>query len=268
MGKSGTEYIWRGLAIGLTAFLLYKEAKIERLRADLRRLESRSLACKAAEPTLPSAVNPAGVAHEPVAVATAAPAVTGPAAVGPGVAAPVVAAKTPQQEFAVRARLSNIEKFVPLTEDTRARLTEKFEAEVRDPNAQTEPLESIIGQEQATFYRAEVKKAFVKARDEEVEKEVLLLGRNLALSTDQQRRLREVYVNVEQQLDELYGDPEQRYRFKGTMEERMKRMMETTRYRREQLADALKGVLTPEQYEAYLKEVDGSAEGELGVWHQ
>ena len=157
---------------------------------------------------------------------------------------------------------------MPLTEDTRARLTEKFEAEVRDPNAQTEPLENIIGQEQANFYRAEVKKAFVKVRDEEVEKEVLLLGRNLALSSDQQKRLREVYVGVEQQLDELYGDPEQRYRFKGTMEERMKRMMETTRYRRDQLAEALKGVLTPEQYEAYLKEVDSSAEGELGVWHQ
>ena len=268
MGKSGTEYLWRGLAIGLTAFLLYKEAKIERLRADLRRLESRSVGCKTSEASRPTAGNPSVVATEPLAAATAGPNGTGPAVAAPAVTVPVVATKTPQQEFAVRAKLSNIEKFVPLTEDTRARLTEKFEAEVRDPNAQTEPLESIIGQEQASFYRAEVKKAFVKVRDEEVEKEVLLLGRNLALSNDQQRRLREVYTSVEQQLDELYGDPEQRYRFKGTMEERMKRMMETTRYRREQLAEALKGVLTPEQYEAYLKEVDSSAEGELGVWHQ
>ncbi len=260
MGKRAVNFVWQGVAIGLTALLVYKESEIEQLRSELRAIPTHV--------PVPSCEVPK-VAPPPAAtLAAAAP--TAVPELSPVSPAPVVSPPAPskEKEFAVRAKLSNIEKFVPLTEDTRARLTEKFTAEVNDPNAQTESLENIIGQEQANFYRAEVKKAFVKVRDEELDKEVLLLGRNLALSAPQQQRLRDVYVAVEQQIDELYGDPEQRYRFKGTMEERLKRMMETSRYRRDQLAEALKGVLTAEQYEAYLKEEAASAEGELGVWHQ
>ena len=267
MDEKRVRWAWQAVAIGLTAYLFVQASETSRLEAEVKRLHvlNETERCK---PTAKIETPPTATGRSAEELAPPQPSPlpsTLPAAV------PTVAeddSQSKEQAFAVRAKISNIEKFVPLTDDTRTRLERKFETEVTDRSATTETLEDILGAEQANFYRAEVKKTFLKVRDEEVEKEVLLLGRNLALSSDQQRMLRDTYIGVEQQLDALYGDPEARYRFKGTMEERMKRMVEASRYRRDQLASALKGILTAEQYEAYLKEAESSAEGDFTVWHQ
>jgi hypothetical protein len=169
---------------------------------------------------------------------------------------------------AVRWKVSAIEKFVPLSDDQRQRLTEKFEKEAVAPvgaETDTQSLEDIVGEENARFYRQQVKAAFQRVQDEEIDREVVWLSRQLALSQDQERSMRSVFEVVEREIDqdgEEGGKQEAR-----TPQERVKAMVEENRKRTELRNEQLKPVLSPEQYEAYLRTQAESPAADVELFH-
>ena len=161
-------------------------------------------------------------------------------------------------------RVSAIEKFVPLTEDQKDRLMAKFKAESTDPDSSIakEELDSIIGEESARVYRDAVRQAFVNARNEEIEKEVLLLSRKLALTPEQESGVRTVYQSVEQ---EAAAEHEEQGNLTG--EERLQKMIARNQERSKRLSELLKPLLTPEQYTAYAQYQSDSPDSDLEVFH-
>src|SRR5690606_26844475 len=84
-------------------------------------------------------------------------------------------------EQKIRAKISAISKFVPIDQSQIERLREKFTLENDPNNTSAESLEAIIGQENANFYKEQRKKAFDRATQIAIEKEVLYVARRLAL---------------------------------------------------------------------------------------
>lgn len=172
-------------------------------------------------------------------------------------------------EEATKWRVSAIEKFVPLTEDQKRRLSEKFVEEGRssDGEADTESLEDILGEESASYYRQQVKSAFQRVQDEETEKEVVWVSRQLSLSPAQERGVRDVYVRVEQQVRREQQQGAQHGETPKSPQDRVKQMVRESRLRNELRSSMLKDVLTPEQYEAYMRSESESAASEMEVFH-
>jgi signal recognition particle GTPase len=176
--------------------------------------------------------------------------------------------ETSQQEV-ISWRISAIEKFVPLSEEQRSRLSAKFEEEQRAKAAGEEPhseaLEEILGQENASFYRNQVKAAFQRMESEENEKEVVWLSRQLTLSDVQEQSMRSVFSSVEQTIEREQGATQNMAA--GSPQERVKRMIAENKRRSELRAEQLKPILSPEQYQAYLRSQAESSASDVEVFH-
>jgi hypothetical protein len=138
-------------------------------------------------------------------------------------------------EEATKWRVSAIEKFVPLSEDQKHRLSEKFMEEGRssDGEADTESLDDILGEESASYYRQQVKSAFQRVQQ----------------------------VRREQQQGPPHGEAPK------SPQDRVKQMVRESRLRNELRSSMLKDVLTPDQYQAYMRSESESAASEMEVFH-
>lgn len=181
----------------------------------------------------------------------------------PDMAATSVADKSEQERReALTWKVSAVEKFVPLTDEQKLRLQKKYEAEAKGgvEGAETDTLEDIIGQENATFYRQQVKAAFQKVRDEELNKEVVWLARQLNLSAPQEQAVQQAFQAIETQLA-------QDQRATASSHDRVKSMIEEDRKRNELRGAQMKELLSPEQYQAYAKSQAESSSSDVEVFH-
>lgn len=162
------------------------------------------------------------------------------------------------RQAAATARVSAIAKFVQLTDDQRERLAEKFKREAQG-DSETESLEAIIGEENVTFYRNQVARAFDRARDESIEKEMLYLSRKLSMSRAQEAAVFTAMRDAEKNVDEELRD--------RTFSGKLERMLAEERLKQERISDALKGILSPEQYQAYLRNLSESSATDFTSLH-
>jgi len=160
-------------------------------------------------------------------------------------------------------RISAIEKFVPLSEEQRNRLTVKFEREATGQEP-AESLEEILGAESATFYREQVKAAFDRARNEEVDREIVWLGRQLALTPAQERDIKSAFDAVETELDTVEFPESVGAK---TPEERVKAMIAENKRREELRQERLKTILTTDQFTAYSRVQAESTKSDIEVFH-
>ena len=178
------------------------------------------------------------------------------------------------RQEAVKWRVSAIDKFVPLNDDQKQRLAAKFSREFSSEGAgdEDETLDEILGLENATYYREQVRAAFQRVQEEELEKEVLWIARQLSLSDVQERQIQEIFNKIEQQIDQELAAPqhgaEPQHGAAGrSAQDRVKLMIAENRRRSELRNEQLKAALTPEQYEAYLRSQAESAASDIEVFH-
>ena len=112
--------------------------------------------------------------------------------------APSEAPSTERSDDTLSWRVSAVEKFVPLNDEQKARLREKYAKEKRGEEA--ESLDDIVGEESATYYRQQVQAAFKRVQDEEVDRDVVWLSRKLSLSQEQEASVRSIFQNVEAEV--------------------------------------------------------------------
>lgn len=172
------------------------------------------------------------------------------------------------RQEAVKWRVSAIDKFVPLNDDQKQRLAAKFSREFSSEGAgdEDETLDEILGLENATYYREQVRAAFQRVQEEELEKEVLWIARQLSLSDVQERQIQEIFNKIEQQIDQELAAP-QHGAAERSAQDRVKLMIAENRRRSELRNEQLKAALTPEQYEAYLRSQAESAASDIEVFH-
>lgn len=174
-----------------------------------------------------------------------------------------------KQREALSWRVSAIEKFVPLTEEQRNRLVAKFQEESRAGQAgeesRAEKLEEILGDENARYYREQVKAAFERVQNEETEKEVLWLSRQLNLAPEQERSMRAVFLDVERTVESEFGPSS--HGSKTSPQERVKAMIAESKRRRALRSEKLQAVLPPDKYQAYLRSEAESAASDVEVFH-
>jgi hypothetical protein len=183
---------------------------------------------------------------------------------------PTVAPSTSEdRDAAVRWRVSAISKFVELSDEQKQQLEDKYReeraAQEEGRDSKAEALETIIGEEKAKEYRQQVQAAFDRVRDEELDKEALWIARKLSLSSDQERSVRSVFLEVDAQIEREFGDAQ-----KGTAsspQQRVIRMIAENRRRLELRSEALQKILSPEQHEAYVQTEAQSASADVEVFH-
>lgn len=170
---------------------------------------------------------------------------------------------------AIAWRVSAVEKFIPLTESQKERLREKFQEEknAREQGRESaaEPLEDIVGEDQAVAYRQQVNAAFERAQNQELEKEAVWISRKLSLSPDQEQSMRTIFSDVESQINKEFGDGQHGVALSA--QQRVARMVAENKRRLQLRSDALKNVLQPSQYAAYLQEESQSAAADVEVFH-
>ena len=159
-------------------------------------------------------------------------------------------------------RISAIEKFVPLSDEQRERLKAKFILKSDDPQAET--LEQILGEDNARYYRNQVQSAFKRMEQQELDKEIVWVSRRLNLSDAQENSLRETFQRIEDQLSLESNGAEARG---GTPQDRVQRMVEENKKRQSNRSEQLMGMLSAEQYKAYLKNQAESTESDMEVFH-
>ena len=173
------------------------------------------------------------------------------------------------QKRAITWRVSAIEKFVPLSDEQRQQLTEKFKeeqnAQEEGRESEAQPLEAIIGEESANVYRRQVKAAFERVQNEELDKEIVWMSRKLALSAQQEQAMRTAFASVESQIDNEFGALHGGDN--SSPQTRVTRMIAENKKRVQLRAEALKQVLSPEQYTAYAETEAQSAASDMEVFH-
>jgi hypothetical protein len=173
-----------------------------------------------------------------------------------------VVAETPSDE-GLSWKISAIEKFVPLSDEQKERLRDKFIKERAGEVEDAESLDDILGAESAAFYRERVQAAFKKVQDEEVAREVVWLARTLSLSDAQEASVRAILSNVEAEISK-----EQNHGQSGsTPQERVRSMIAQNKRRSELRNEQLKRVLTPEQFQSYLQGEAESSASDVEIFH-
>jgi hypothetical protein len=187
----------------------------------------------------------------------------------PGTGQPTAAPGAATADRAIAWRVSAIEKFVPLSEEQKERLQDKFkeEQDARQENRESnaERLEDIIGEEQAVTYRQQVQAAFERAQNQELDKEAVWISRKLSLSSEQEQSMRTVFSEVESQIEKEFGDGQHGVALSA--QQRVARMVAENKRRLQLRSEALKRVLQPDQYSAYLQEESQSAASDVEVFH-
>jgi hypothetical protein len=152
---------------------------------------------------------------------------------------------------------------VPLTDEQRERLTVKFERESSGDDS-TESLDEILGGESAAFYREQVKAAFERAKEEEVDREIVWLSRQLALTPTQEQAIKTAFDRVETELDTTQLPASVGAK---TPEERVKAMIAENKRREELRSEQLKTILSPDQFTAYTRTQAESSKSDIEVFH-
>ncbi len=176
---------------------------------------------------------------------------------------PEVAAAEPQFDEALNWKISAIEKFVPLSDEQKERLREKYTKERAGEGEGAESLDDILGTEGASFYRERVQSAFKKVQDEEVEREVVWLSRTLSLSKEQEGSVRTILANVEAEVSKGGAHAQSG----ATPQERVREMIAQNRRRSDLRSEQLRRVLTPEQFQAYLQAEAESSASDVEIFH-
>ena len=175
----------------------------------------------------------------------------------------------PEGDLAIAWRVSAIEKFVTLSGEQKERLEKKFRdersAQTLGESIQSESLDDILGSENAAAYRQGVQAAFERVENEELEKETLWVARRIGLTTAQEATLRGVFADVERSLNQEFSDAQQGV--SATAQQRVARMVAENKRRVELRAEALKGVLSEQQYSDYLKTATESSAADVEVFH-
>lgn len=175
----------------------------------------------------------------------------------------------PPESDASAWRISAIEKFVPLSDDQKERLRRAYARQADDTEndgAPPESLDDILGVENAEVYREQVRQAFTKMQEEEVDKEVVWLSRQLNLSSEVETALRRVYGDVETQLKEERREQRQP-EVARSRQQRAQEIVDENRRRQQLLLERLKGVLSPDQYQGYARIQSESAGADMEVFH-
>lgn len=175
--------------------------------------------------------------------------------------APAITAELAEKDFRVRAKISAIEKFVPLNDEQKERLAAKYRAPA---GQEQESLESVIGEENARYYRTEMERSFVRAQEEEDEKEVLFFSRKLNLNQAQEEQLRSAIKNLSQDAP----FPSETGKSNSHVENRLRSIIQEEKRREEALNTQVSTIFTPEQFKAYLEYKANSPTGDFQVWHE
>lgn len=162
----------------------------------------------------------------------------------------------------VKAKISSIAKFIPLTDDQLRRLNEKYTAELDPSNTNTEGLEAIIGKENSDFYREQRKNAFEKVLKESIEKEILFVSRKLVLDETQEQLFRQAYLDAENQIRTAREQNAANKSNISTLEKLVLEEKERSRI----LSENVKNFLNQQQYQEFLKYQTGSQDMQL--WHE
>jgi hypothetical protein len=161
-------------------------------------------------------------------------------------------------------KVSAIEKFVPLTDEQRERLRDKYAKERQgEGEGATESLDDILGAESAKYYREQVQVAFKRVQDEEVEREVVWLSRKLTLSTEQESSVKAILSNVEAEVSQGRSHSPSG----ATPQDRVKSMIAENRRRTELRNEQLKQVLSADQFRSYLQSEAESSSADVEVFH-
>jgi hypothetical protein len=166
-------------------------------------------------------------------------------------------------------RISAIEKFVPLSEDQKERLERKFTEEqaakddVRESVA--ESLDDILGVDNAKVYRDQMEAAFERAREEELERDTIWMARKLGLVADQEERLRATFAEVDQIIRaEFNASPNEA---NSSAQQRVARMIAENKRRIQLRAERVRSLLSPGQYQEYVKLESESSAADVEVFH-
>ncbi len=241
-------------------FQKFKESVSE---ADAKRLMDVSGACL--PPQEPATAPAPAAASVPPSPVSAAP-------VGEDLSAPVSENES-NERFVVSSRLSAIEKFVPITPEQKERLKVKFETEAGSKQSGQTPisesLSDIIGEEQANFYQAELKKTFQRNEQREIDKEVYYTSRTIGLNQTQENALRLAMMEAEALTKE---ELKRRYPADAaaqlTTQEKIRRMIEEADMQAGLLDTRIRQFMTSEQYQSYTTLQAESAAGDMKVWHE
>jgi len=174
-----------------------------------------------------------------------------------------------ERKLANSWRISAIEKFVPLSDDQKERLERRFTEEqaAKEGNRESvaESLDQILGADDAKVYRDQMQAAFERARDEELERDTIWMARKLGLVADQEQRMRASFAEVEQIIRaEFEGSPNVADR---SAQARVSRMIAENKRRIQLRAERLRSLLSPEQYQEYVKLESESSASDVEVFH-
>lgn len=165
-------------------------------------------------------------------------------------------------ERQIATKIASISKFVPLSDEQRSRLTQKFRLEAQSKSAETETLDQIIGTDEAAFYREQRKKAFERILQESIEKEVMFIARKLALSPAEEESLRSVYFEVEGEISKMREENAAAEKEKSTLQ----KLIEEEKLRNDLLVERLKEKLSPDNFDTFIRYQAGAQEMQL--WHE
>lgn len=170
---------------------------------------------------------------------------------------------------AVAWRVSAVEKFIPLSEEQKNRLKEKYREDQQAKNegreSEAESLSDIVGEDNAALYRQQVQDAFQRVQSEELEKEIVWVSRKLNLSEVQEQSMQSTFDAIEMAL---------RAEFAPLMEsasspaQRVMVMIQENKKRRDLRAESAKDILTPEQYNEFLALEAQSSAADMEVFHE
>jgi len=167
----------------------------------------------------------------------------------------------------VRWKISAIEKFVPLSDDQRDRLRRKFEVGEANNSQDVESLDDILGAESAQYYRDQVKAAFARAEEQELEKEVLYLSRQLQLTAQEESEMRNAFLKIESQIKENKTGNDDHDTATHSERDQLRTMIQESQKRRDLRTQALRPILPADKYEAYLKGESESPDSDVEVFH-
>jgi len=166
-------------------------------------------------------------------------------------------------------RISAIEKFVPLSDEQRDRLKEKFAEEQKareeERESTAESLDDILGADNSKVYREQVNAAFERVQNEELEKDTMWTARKLGLSAGQEDRMRAAFQKVEQALKVEYPQPQ--HGAGETPQKRVLQMIAENKRRVQLRAEQMRGILSPEQYQEYVRVESESSASDMEVFH-
>ncbi len=176
--------------------------------------------------------------------------------------------ETSSNDQAITWRVSAVEKFIPLSEEQKDRLKEKYredqEAKNEGRESEAESLSDIVGEENASLYRQQVQDAFQRVQNEELEKEIVWASRKLNLSEVQEQSMQSAFFAIERALRAEFApmmnsvsDPAQRVMV----------MIQENKKRRDLRAESAKAILTPDQLKDFLALEAQSSSADMEVFH-